>query len=379
LKITVPLDDIDVDILNVLEEKGAKTSTRELAEILDISDRTARYRLKRLREKGLLKRITVRTYERKIGVGDMIMVVQSAPNKHAHLGEILYAIPPFYYYNPTYGKFNGYWIFAQYPLSTPQMCKRLLDELKAEGMIEDYLLLEAIDYTVKGPNVAAFLPDSTWQWDDWYKEISDTMEEGKETDFGFNEFPNQESFDFKDLQIVKKLVENAETTLKEMGEYLELSQPQVHKRIKRLEEIGVITGYKPSFVPYNKSITITCVFESRENAKKILYALKELPFSQNFSMQSSTKYTILTYLPPSEVSCFLKGIDKLRQYSDRLFVQFSLDGRSTGYAHLFDTFNIETNNWEMPVQDYLDLIKEMASKDYADLVTDKPASSVKST
>ncbi len=365
MKITVPLTDIDVKILNLLEEKGAKTSTRELSEILGISDRTARYRLKRMKEKGLFKKTTVRTYERKIGVGDMIIVVQSNPEKHALLGEILHAIPPFYYYSPTFGKFNGYWIFAQYPLSTPQMCKRLVDELKAEGLIEDYLLLEAIDYTVKGSKVEAFLPDSTWEWSDWYEAIKKTMEEGKETDFGFDEFPKQESIDFKDLQIVKKLVENAEITLKELGEFLELSQPQVHKRVRRLEDIGVITGYKPNFMPFKESITVTSVFESRDNAKKILHAFSELPFPQNISLQSSTHYTVLVYIPPSEVFHFLNGVDMLRQTADRYFIQFSLEGKSTGHAHLFTTFNKETKNWDMPVQEYLDLITDMAKKEGA--------------
>ena len=263
MKITVPLNDTDVAIINVLNEKGSKISTKELSKILGISDRTVRYRLKRLKEKGLLKKTSVRTYERKIGVGDMIIVVQSAPEKHALLGEILYAIPPFYHYSPTYGKYNGYWIFAQYPLSTPQMCKRLVDKLKDEGLVEDYLLLEAIDYTVQGAKVAAFLPDSTWDWSDWYESIKKTMEEGKETDFGFNEFPKYESFDFKDLQIIKKLVENAETTLKELGEFLELSQPQIHKRVRRLEKIKVITGYKPDFMPFKEGIAIACVLPKR--------------------------------------------------------------------------------------------------------------------
>ena len=365
MKITVPLNDTDVAIINVLNEKGSKISTKELSEILDISDRTVRYRLKRLKEKGFFKKTTVRTYERKIGVGDMIIVVQSNPEKHALLGEILYAIPPFYHYSPTYGKYNGYWIFAQYPLSTPQMCKRLVDELKAEGLIEEYRLLEAIDYTVKGTKVEAFLPDSTWEWSDWYESIKKTMEEGKETDFGFNEFPKQESFDFKDLQIIKKLVENAETTLKELGEFLELSQPQVHKRVRRLEKIKVIKGYKPNFMPFKEGIAIACVFESRTNAKKILQAFADLPFSLNIGLQSSIHYNVITYIPPSEVFHFLQGVDLLRQYADRFFVQFSLEGKSTGHAHLFSTFNQETKNWDMPVQEYLDLITDMAKKEGA--------------
>ncbi|MHA1905850.1 MAG: winged helix-turn-helix transcriptional regulator [Candidatus Thorarchaeota archaeon] len=375
------LDKTDVAIIKTLNEnsKGSKISTKELSEILGISDRTARYRLKRLKEKGFFKKTTVRTYERKIGVGDMIILVQSNPEKHAQLGEILYAIPPFYHFSPTYGKYNGYWIFAQYPLSTPQMCKRLIEELKTEGLIEDYILLDAIDYDVKGSDVEAFLKDSTWEWSDWYEAIKTTMEEGKETDWGFNEFPNQESFDFKDLQIIKKLVQDAEITLKDLGEFLELSQPQVHKRVKRLEEIGVITGYKPSFMPFKEYITVACVFESRDNAKKILQAFSDLPFALNIGMQSSIHYNILTYLPPSEVAHFLKGVDQLRQHAERYFVQFSLDGRSTGYAHLFDTFVKETNNWEMPVQEYLDMIKDMAKKEYEELVQETSSGQVEST
>ena len=74
---------------------------------------------------------------------------------------------------------------------------------------------------------------------------------------------------------------------------------------------------------------------------------------------------MITYIPPSEVFHFLQGVDLLRQYADRFFVQFSLEGKSTGHAHLFSTFNQETNNWDMPVQEYLDLITDMAKKEGA--------------
>lgn len=363
MKIAIALDKTDVDIIDVLYEKGAKLSTRKLAEILDVSDRTVRYRLKRLKEKGLLKSM-VRTYERKIGVADMIIAVESTPKHHALLADIIHALPPFYHYSPTYGKYNGYWIFAQYPLSAPQLCKRLVDELKDLGIIEDYHLMEALDYTVKVARVSAFLPDSNWEWSSWYSDIERSMSNGKETDMGFQEFPKQESFDFKDLQIVKQLVKDAETTLKDLGDVLELSQPQVHKRVKRLEEIGVITGYKPYFMPFKDgdTLSITCVYKSREHAKKILYAFSELPFSLNLSMQGANQYTVIVYLPASEITSYLQGLNMLREHVDSLFVQFTLEGTSKGYAHLFDTFNKDTNKWDMPVQEYLDTIKKMAPK-----------------
>ncbi|MDF1539814.1 MAG: winged helix-turn-helix transcriptional regulator [Candidatus Thorarchaeota archaeon] len=363
---TVALDKTDVDILNVLSEndKGAKISTKDLAEILKISDRTVRYRLNRLKEKGLLKKSMVRTYERKIGVADMIIAVESNPKNHALLANVIDALPPLYYYGPTYGKYNGYWIFAQYPLATPQLCKRLFDEMKDLHLIEDYHLMEAIDYTTKVAKISAFLPDSNWEWSTWYSDIDRTMRTGKETDMGFQEFPNQENFDYKDLQIVKKLVDDAEITLKDLGDVLDLSQPQVHKRVKRLEEIGVIAGYKPYFTLFEDKdgISITCVYKSRKHAKKILYAFGELPFSLNLSMQGTNQYTVIVYLPTSEITSYLQGLNMIREHVDSLFVQFTLHGKSKGYAHLFDTFNMETNSWDMPVQEYLDTIKKMAPK-----------------
>jgi DNA-binding Lrp family transcriptional regulator len=309
----------------------------------------------------------------------MIIIVESSPEKHEHLGEIIHATPPFYAYAPTFGKYNGFWIFAQYPLSTPQMCKRLMEELKSEGMVEDYLLLDAIDYTVKSINVDNLLPDSKWDWPDWYESIKKTMEKRKKYDFELNEFPTQESFDFKDFQIVMKLVEDAEITLKDLGEYLKLSQPQVHKRVRRLEKIGVITGYRPHLMPFCEIITVACVFESREYAKEILKAFSDLPFDLNIGLQSSIHYNVLTYIPPSETFHFLVGLDLLRQYAERFFVQFSIVGKNTGYAHLFDTFNEVTNTWEMPVQEYLDLISDMAKKKYSDLVKDKSVGRAEST
>jgi len=361
---TLSLDETDVDIINILYEKGAKISTKDIADILNIADRTVRYRLQRLKEKGFLKKSMVRTYERKIGVADMIIAVESTPKHHALLADVIHALPPFYHYSPTYGKYNGYWIFAQYPLATPQFCKRLFDEMKDANLIEDYHLMEAIDYTIKVAKVSAFLPDSNWEWSNWYSDIKRAITNGKETDMGFQEFPDQENFDFKDLQIVKKLVEDAETTLKDMGEALDLSQPQVHKRVKRLEEIGVISGYKPYFMPFKgeDTLSITCVYKSREHAKKILYAFSELPFSLNLSMQGTNQYTVIVYLPTSEITSYLQGLNMIREHVDSLFVQFTLTGKSKGYAHLFDTFNKETNKWNMPVQEYLDIIKKMTPK-----------------
>ena len=53
MALKVFLDDLDKKIILALEEHGAKTSTRELSEILNESDRTIRYRLAKLKDQEM--------------------------------------------------------------------------------------------------------------------------------------------------------------------------------------------------------------------------------------------------------------------------------------------------------------------------------------
>ena len=55
LKISVPLDDDYEKILSALQEEKKKVTAKYLGNKLGIHERTVRYRLEKLRKKGLLK------------------------------------------------------------------------------------------------------------------------------------------------------------------------------------------------------------------------------------------------------------------------------------------------------------------------------------
>jgi DNA-binding Lrp family transcriptional regulator len=362
LETAVPLSDIDVDILRALETEGTKISTRDLSKILDIPDRTIRYRLNRMRDKGLLDRPIVQTYERKMGLAEKVLFLRSVPNKEASLKEIVDDIPIFYHFASTYGRYDGLIVYAMFPLAASHLVTRLAQEMKDAGLVEDYCEFDLVDYVRKGVSVMAFLPESPWEWNTWYDDIGKIMEGCETIDLGFEEFPQVVSFDFKDVQIIMNMVENAEITLKELSDILEMSQPQVHKRIKNLEENGIIRGYKPSFMPFKEGTTMGVVFKSREHAKEVLCAFHRLPFFVVFSMENANYYFVTVYLPSSDINNFLQGINRLKQHTDELFVQTICCGQGKGHLHLLTTFNEATNQWDIPVGDYIAQIRGEAKQ-----------------
>ena len=61
--------------------------------------------------------------------------------------------------------------------------------------------------------------------------------------------PGRLPLDPVDLQIVRALQANARTTLTEIGKLVKLSAPAVHDRVRRLEQRGVIRGYRAEVDP----------------------------------------------------------------------------------------------------------------------------------
>jgi len=358
LEIELPLSETDIDILKALESEGAKTSTRDLSKMLNIPDRTIRYRLNRMREKHILYPPMVLTYERKLGLAEKLLFLRSVPNKEAELKDVLDKIPIFYHYASTYGRFDGFVVYAMFPIAVSHMITRLTQEMKEAGLIKDCYEFDLIDYLRKGADIDTFLSENTWTWQTWYDEIGEVLENGEKLELKFEEFPQVVNFDFKDIQIIMNMIENAEITLKELSELLDLSQPQVHKRIKNLEDNGIIRGYKPSFSPIKDGSQINIVFTSHEHAKEILCAFYRLPFYLTVSMETRNHYFISLSIPSSDTDQFLQGINSLKQYADELFVQTVFCGTSKGQIHLLSTYNEEAKQWDIPVSAYIELIQQ---------------------
>ncbi|MHA1615079.1 MAG: winged helix-turn-helix transcriptional regulator [Candidatus Thorarchaeota archaeon] len=360
MTLKVTLDDLDKEILLALEELGTKVSTRELSERLDnVSSRTIRYRISKLKEKGIICKAKVQTHERKLGLAEYVIVATSSPATESTLKKVLDAIPAFYYYAPTYGKYEGYFIYSVYPLSTPRMIPDLASVLKKHGLIEDYYLFDVVDYQRSEAKLSAL---ETWNWEKWSKTITKIMKKTKEIVLDMEEFPQTVSFDSKDILILKNMVENPDITLRELGKILGLSQPQVHNRVKKLEESEIIRGYKLSLMPYDSAMTVTCFFKSKD-AKKILLWFDKLPFYHQITMESSSHFFVQIYLPSTVTNDFLISLRSLKQYTDEMFVQFLLTGTHKGYGHMIDCFSNDAKSWKIRFDEFVETINELSKKE----------------
>ena len=359
MKLNLPIDKTDIGILTIIQKGESKISASHLSEQLGIPDRTVRYRLKKLRKQGLLKPPKLQTYERKLGLGEQLLILQGIPEKEDALVKVLDEIHFFYYYSPTYGRFDGFMVYTMYPLVAPRTVRQVAEELKEKGLVSDFYIFDVVDYTRKGVDVAPLLPENDWTWSKWSEEAKRIMTEGCELDLGLEEFPTTVKFDFRDIQIVRHMVENPEDTLKEIGKVLDLSSTQVHKRVKRLEDTGVIRGVKLYFTPFQDCAAFGVFFKSRDHAKEILCGFHKLPFEVSFVMESSTHYNIQVMLPSSEVNQFFQHMSIFRRYTEEFFIQVNLKGKGKGYAHLLESFNKEASSWEMPLNDIMTTIREL--------------------
>ena len=355
MSLKVSLDPLDLQILQAYEELGTKVSTRELSERLGEPSRTIRYRITKLKEKGVLCKSKIQTHERKLGLAEYILVVTSSPATESTLKEILEEIPAFYYYAPTYGKYEGYFIYVVYPLNAPRAVPDLAADLKKRGLIEDYYLFDVVDYQRNESKLAEL---ESWDWEKWSKTISKIMTRTKEMKLDLEEFPQAVSFDSQDTLILRHMVENAEITLRELGEILDLSQPQVHNRVKKLEESGIIKGYKLVMKPFDSGMAVVCFFKSKD-AKKILLWFEKLPYFHQITMESSSHFFVQVYLPSTETNDFLKHLRNLKQYTDEMFVQFLVGGKHKGYCHLIDMYSKETESWRIPYEEFSETIENL--------------------
>jgi DNA-binding Lrp family transcriptional regulator len=154
------------------------------------------------------------------------------------------------------------------------------------------------------------------------------------------------------------MVENAEITLRELGKILDLSQPQVHNRVKKLEESGIIRGYKLVMKSFESGMTVLCFFKSKD-ARKILVWFDQLPYFHQITMESSSHFFVQIYLPSTETNDFLKQLRNMKQYTDEMFVQFLVDGTHKGYCHLIDMYSEETGSWRIPYDDFSKTIEDL--------------------
>ncbi|MFW9768794.1 MAG: winged helix-turn-helix transcriptional regulator [Candidatus Thorarchaeota archaeon] len=366
------MDQKDIDIIGAISRFGHKMSTEEVGEIVEIPARTVRYRIKKMREAGVLNPTRVMALERRMGLGESIFIVEAKERGYELLPEVFYAIDTIYHYSPTYGHFNGFLGYSLYSLSTPRIVRRIMEECQKHELLSDFFIIDVTDYDAKGADYSKFDPECGWTWDagQWEDQIEKNIKSKKKFKNPMSAAQTIVDYDHKDVSILKLMFDNGEITQKELANTLQLSEAQVNKRIRRLEKSGIIKGYSSALAGSSDLLPIFCFLELKDSKGPVLPSIYDLPFPATIILESETRYAITTSFSSKSLSAFLRGLDLLKPYLNTSFIQTVHSSRSSMDSHPYDLYSPETHGWITPGDEYLQDIRDvmsgkMAKKDWS--------------
>jgi DNA-binding Lrp family transcriptional regulator len=348
----------DEELLDALVRLGGKVTATELAESLGYkSDRTIRYRIKRLREKGVLGRVWPQTHDVKIGLGDANLILDMSERYRSLPREFLFCFPNFYANYATYGRYTGTSTGVGYPLGNPQIVNRAIRAMKNMGIIKDYFLFHINDYITLAPDFSKYNLKTGWKWNwnDWVKASEKTLKAGEQFPYEFDTNPNQFDYDHKDIEILAEIkMHGAELTYKELSKRIDLSETQIGVRIRRLEEAGVLRGYAWLTEMTPQMVALYTHLEL-DDPDPVLSCFLHLPFRSEIMIESKDRYLVRLTLNSSDIVQYLKGFEALRPYIRSYFMQtaVSIKVLPGGMHRFYHLHNEATDRWEMPIEDYI--------------------------
>jgi hypothetical protein len=302
--------------------------------------------------------------ERKLGLGECIFLVNATARGAEVLSEVFHSIDAIYHYSPTYGKYNGFLGYSLYSLSSTTITDRILEELQKFELISDFFIFHIIDFDVKLADYRDFNSAFgwAWNWSEWRDQIPKTLKSKKKLALPMDEVQSLVDFDTIDVLILKYLFDDGDITQKKLAEALSLSEAQVNKRIRRLEDEGIIKGYRSEVNTFDNEMSIICFVMLEKPQDQLLSIFYQLPFPATITMNSRTRFAIQLSLNSQDITGFLRGLDVLRPHLASCFVQTIHDARMSMDSHPYDLYNEKTNRWETPESVYLQDIRNVMER-----------------
>ncbi|NHJ05100.1 MAG: Lrp/AsnC family transcriptional regulator [Candidatus Heimdallarchaeota archaeon] len=350
----------DILIISTLDKHPeSRPSTKEISNELNIPSRSIRYRLAKLKAANILQEKSIITHERKLGIREHFFIIEENANYRNKFQEILSSNPALSWYVPASGKYNGFLVHALNGMKAPNYPFLLMEKMKETNIISDFYHFELVDYQEIGWNYDFFSSEGNWTWD--WNLWEESIKKGKidiKNDFTFEENPPLTYFDYLDIQILKYLYLPENITQKELGKKLDLSESQISRRIKSMEQNGIIRGYRTGFKPFSNVYLVLCVIETQNNMKKILNHLYQIPYPKTIAYKNSSTICLGIEIPSDELKGLLNGFHLLNPDIDNYFFQIYLKDPIFNVQNSFDLFDQESNSWLNLVKEYEKTIKE---------------------
>ncbi|NPD88722.1 MAG: hypothetical protein HGN29_08350 [Asgard group archaeon] len=352
-------DNIDLQIIRTIDEQFDKQNyspaTEQISELLEksgdfdqkIPPRTIRYRIFNLKEKGILQKKIPITHERKLGIGESIFVVEENPKYRTEFYDIIDKNEAIDWYVPTYGKYNGYYLHSIYSLDSSYHPHKMFRLLKEKDIIRDYSALNIVDYKTYSWNFKYFDEDGSWywNWEIWKRHLQNKIKSGNELVIEFDTEPERMNFDFIDIQILRNMYLLENLPLKKLEAILDLSESQIGRRIKIMEQKGIIRGYRTGFYPFEYFPPLFIVIEAKQNIQQILYHVSKIPYPLTIALDKPGRIGLAIEFPSYEIREFLDAFYLLKPLIDSYFIQLWSKIPDFNIAGAYDLFEEESNSF----------------------------------
>jgi DNA-binding Lrp family transcriptional regulator len=312
-----------------------------------------------MRDNKVLSPSRTFTHERKMGMGESLIIVHTTPGSNEILEKMFDRIHSIYFWSSTYGRYNGYILYTLYSVATPSVPRRIAEAFQKEGLISDFYLFDLTDYEHKYGDFKYLDPKLGWHydWAIWHKKIKKNM---KSTTTKINtkceENPSIIEFDIADYEILRSLYDDAMIPQKDLAKKFSLSETQVTKKIRRMHEAGVIKGYSVNFSPVGEMVHFILFIEIEEPVPRVINNLYTHPYLGSLYMESRTRWGIQMALPAADLYGFLQGFELMQPYLKFTACQFTYRYTRSKTFHPYDLFDKEAHKWVTPISDYLEII-----------------------
>ncbi|MHA2186912.1 MAG: winged helix-turn-helix transcriptional regulator, partial [Candidatus Thorarchaeota archaeon] len=273
------LDRKDLRILTELDKMGGNASAQELSEVLkDIPARTIRYRISVLKERGILLPSYIQTDERRLGLGEGILILQESSGMSETLERLIQDIPIFFWFVPTHGKYDGYLVHAMHDLANPKMIEELCKTMKDQGIIDDFHFFDIVDYESKRVDFSHYLPNGKWSWDWnlWSRGLNSNLQESTDVPFDMEVNHDVIDCDIKDIQILRQLKHDSGSSISDLARIAQISTSDTRERVQKLRDTGVIKGHVRAYGFTGDFLWFSCFLEVEEMVGGVLTCFNEL-------------------------------------------------------------------------------------------------------
>ncbi|MFW9921046.1 MAG: winged helix-turn-helix transcriptional regulator [Candidatus Thorarchaeota archaeon] len=365
----------DQKILTALEKLGGNASAQELSDYISkhekdkdgktkrIPARTIRYRLSTLIERGILLPSFLETDERKIGLGEGILVLQEAPRNTDLLERVIREIPIFHWYVPTNGKQDGYLVHTTYDITKPSMVDDISKKLKKHGLIQDSFFFDIANHHTKTIDFSLYRPSKGWacKWNEWKTGIESHLEKNMDPPIDIKTSNEVIEYDSKDILILRVLRDDPDATMTSLASITRLPIGTVRDRIQRLRKMSVIKGYSRAYGFAGDFLWFSCFLQPTGKVGSILQSIMELPFPGVVLVENPKSFCVRLGLSASDVKQFMDGFRLFRPHLKSYAFQFHLpDKVESKYREIFNLYDGQEERWNIPLESYLGVIEKHA-------------------